>query len=94
MKACDVWLYRGDWQEWAPQEIEMAVPRSLQKVERKRTAIFRHESQKDRALFPGHNAREFWQRAEFRKAETARIYDRLGLAQYQALEGFVKWKDR
>lgn len=93
MKECDVWLYRGAWQEWAPHEIEMAVPLSPQEVERKRTAIFRHESQKDKALFPGPDAREFWQRAESRNAETARIYDRLGLAQYQAVEGFVKWKD-
>lgn len=92
MKDCDVWLYRGAWQEWPPHEIEMAVPLSPQEVDRKRTAIFRHESQKDRALFPGPDAREFWQRAEARNAETARIYDRLGLAQYQALEGFVKWK--
>lgn len=92
MKECVVWLYRGAWQEWAPHEIEMAVPLSPQEVERKRTAIFRHESQKDRALFPGPDTREFWQRAENRNAETARIYDSLGLAQYQALEGFVRWK--
>ena len=70
MKECDVWLYRGAWQEWAPHEIEMAVPLSPQEVERKRVAIFRHESQKDRALFPGPDAREFWQRAEARNAQT------------------------
>ena len=93
MKECDVWLYRGAWQEWAPHEIEMAVPLSPQEVERKRVAIFRHESQKDRALFPGPDAREFWQRAEARNAQTARLYDQLGLAQYQALEGFVRWKE-
>ena len=93
MQDCDVWLYRGAWQEWAPYEIEMAVPLSPQEVERKRVAIFRHESQKDRALFPGPDAREFWQRAEARNAQTARIYDQLGLAQYQALEGFVRWKE-
>ena len=87
-----VWLYRGAWQEWAPHEIEMAVPLSPQEVDRKRDAIFKHESQKDRALFPGSDAREFWQRAEARNAQTARIYDRLGLAQYQAIEGFVRWK--
>lgn len=93
MKECEVWLYRGAWQEWPPHEIEMAVPLSPQEVERKRTAIFKHESQKDRALFPGPDAREFWQRAETRNAQTARIYDALGLAQYQALEGFVRWKE-
>ncbi|MCA9135349.1 MAG: glucosamine-6-phosphate deaminase [Planctomycetales bacterium] len=87
-----VWLYRGAWQEWAPHEIEMAVPLSPQEVDRKRDAIFKHESQKDRALFPGSDAREFWQRAEARNAQTAQIYDQLGLAQYQAIEGFVRWK--
>ncbi len=88
---CDVWLYRGAWHEWAPYEIEMAVPLSPQEVMRKRQAIFRHESQKDRALFPGSDLREFWQRAEDRNAETARTYDRLGLAEYEAIEGFVRW---
>ena len=32
---CAVWLYRGAWQEWAPHEIEMAVPLSPQEVSRK-----------------------------------------------------------
>ncbi|NND98486.1 MAG: glucosamine-6-phosphate deaminase [Pirellulaceae bacterium] len=90
-KDCLVWLYRGAWQEWAPEQIEMAVPLSPKEVERKRTAIFKHESQKDRALFPGTDVREFWQRAEARNAETARRYDALGLAEYEAIEGFVKW---
>ena len=65
---CDVWLYRGAWQEWSPEQIEMAVPLSPQEVEQKRAAIFKHESQKDRALFPGPDVREFWQRAQQRNA--------------------------
>ena len=89
----ELWMYRGAWQEWPPHEIEMAVPLSPQEVDRKRDAIFKHESQKDRALFPGSDAREFWQRAEARNAQTATIYDALGLAQYQAIEGFVRYKD-
>jgi glucosamine-6-phosphate deaminase len=89
---CVVWLYRGAWQEWDPDQIEMAVPLSPQEVSRKRAAIFKHESQKDRALFPGPDMREFWQRAEARNAETARIYDALGLAEYEAIEGFVRWQ--
>ncbi|MBL6723531.1 MAG: glucosamine-6-phosphate deaminase [Rubripirellula sp.] len=88
---CAVWLYRGAWQEWAPHEIEMAVPLSPQEVARKRAAIFKHESQKDRALFPGSDVREFWQRAEARNSETAKRYDALGLAEYAAIEGFVQW---
>ncbi len=90
-RDCVIWLYRGAWQEWAPDQIEMAVPLSPQEVERKRAAIFKHESQKDRALFPGTDMREFWQRAESRNAETARRYDALGLAEYEAIEGFVRW---
>ena len=89
---CDVWLYRGAWHEWGPHEIEMAVPLSPNEVMRKRTAIFKHESQKDRALFPGQDLREFWQRAEDRNAATAALYDKLGLAEYEAIEGFVRWK--
>jgi glucosamine-6-phosphate deaminase len=90
-RDCEVWLYRGAWQEWAPHQIEIAVPLSPSELDRKRTAIFKHESQKDRALFPGPDMREFWQRAEQRNRETARVYDRLGLAEYEAIEGFVRW---
>lgn len=91
MRACTVWLYRGAWQEWEPHEIEMAVPLSPDEVRRKRSAIFKHESQKDSALFPGPNdPREFWQRAEDRNRNTAQLFDRLGLAEYEAIEGFVR----
>gem|GEM_PF-30707 len=92
MKQCCVWLYRGAWQEWGPEEIQMAVPLAPDEVARKRMAIFKHESQKDRALFPGPNdPREFWQRAEDRNKATARLFDALGLAEYEAMEGFVMW---
>jgi glucosamine-6-phosphate deaminase len=87
---CEVWLYRGAWQDWEPDEIDMAVPLSPDEVERKRLAIFKHESQKDRSLFPGPtDAREFWQRAEDCTRGMARIYDKLGLPEYEAIEGFA-----
>ena len=89
----ELWLYRGAWQEWAPDEIEMAVPLSPQELARKRNAIFKHESQKDKALFPGSDEREFWQRAEDRNRNTAKLYDRLGLAEYEAIEAFVRGHD-
>ena len=89
--SCELWLYRGAWQEWSPSQIEMAVPLSPMEVERKRIAIFKHESKKDRALFPGPDMREFWQRAEERNSATAKRYDALGLAEYAAMEGFVRW---
>jgi glucosamine-6-phosphate deaminase len=91
-RNCQVWLYRGAWQEWGPHQIEMAVPLSPQELLRKRAAIFKHESQKDKALFPGPDPREFWQRAEQRNRATAELYDKLGLAEYEAIEGFVRWK--
>ena len=87
-----VWLYRGAWQEWDVWEIEMAVPIGPKDLMRKRRAIFKHQSQKDRALFPGHDSREFWQRAEDRNQATAETYDQLGLAEYEAIEAFVRWK--
>jgi len=88
---CEIWLYRGAWQEWEPEKIEMAVPLAPDELARKREAVFRHQSQKDRALFPGTDEREFWQRAEDRNRATAQIYDRLGLAEYEAMEAFVHW---
>lgn len=93
VRRCGMWLYRGAWQEWNVHEIDMAVPLSPGEVMRKRMAIFKHESQKDRALFPGpSDTREFWQRAEDRNRHTAERYDKLGLAEYEAIEGFVRWR--
>jgi glucosamine-6-phosphate deaminase len=90
----EVWLYRGAWEEWEPHEIERVVPLSPEDVERKKQAIFRHQSQKDRAMFPGSmDSREFWQRADERNRHTARVYDKLGLPEFYALEGFVQWRD-
>ncbi|WP_257666802.1 glucosamine-6-phosphate deaminase [Parapedobacter tibetensis] len=89
---CWVWLYRGAWHEFEIHEIEMAVPLSPQEVLRKRHAIFKHQSQKDVPVFPGDDAREFWVRAEERTRETARLYDGLGMAEYEAIEAFVRWK--
>ncbi len=90
-KDCYIWLYRGAWQEWGLSEVEMAIPLSPDEVTRKRKAIFKHQSQKDSALFPGSDAREFWQRAEDRNHATAVLYDKLGMAEYQAFEAFVRW---
>ena len=89
----EVWLFRGAWEEWEPHEIERVVPLSPSDLERKKLAIFRHQSQKDRAMFPGAtDQREFWQRAEDRNRNTASLYDGLGLPEFFALEGFVQWR--
>ena len=92
IKDCFVWLYRGAWQEWDINQIEMAVPLSPQELAKKRKAIFKHQSQKDRPLFPGPDPREFWQRSEERNRNTARLYDKLGFAEYEAIEAFVQHK--
>ncbi len=89
-KSCYVWLYRGAWQEWPIEAIDMAVPLSPAEVFSKRKAIFKHQSQKDAPVFPGPDNREFWQRAEERNAHTAELYDRLGLPEYQAIEAFQR----
>lgn len=88
---CYVWLYRGAWQEWEIADIDMAVPISPDELLRKRKSIFKHQSQKDKALFPGIDEREFWQRAEERNRTTAKLYDQLGMAEYEAIEAFVRY---
>ena len=85
-----VWLYRGAWMEWELGRVDMAVPLSPDEVIMKRHAIFRHISQKDIVPFPGEDSREFWQRAEERTQNTAKLYDKLGMAEYQAIEVFLK----
>lgn len=90
LNDCYIWLYRGAWQEWEVHEIEMAVPLSPGELTRKRNAIFKHESQKDRPLYPGNDSREFWKRVDQRNRSTAKSYDMLGLAEYEAIEGFVQ----
>ncbi len=87
----EVWLYRGAWHEYEPHEIERVVPLSPELVDRKKQAIFRHESQKDAPLFPGADKREFWVRAEERTKRTAALYNQLGLPEYYALEAFVRY---
>ncbi len=90
MKECHVWLYRGAWMEWELGKVDMAVPLSPDELIKKRHAIYRHVSQKDIVPFPGDDSREFWQRAEDRTQNTARLYNELGMAEYQAIEVFVK----
>ncbi len=85
------WMYRGAWQEWNIEDIEMAVPISPEELMKKRKAIFKHQSQKDSPVFPGKDQREFWQRSEARNRETARLYDELGLTEYEAIEAFKRY---
>ncbi len=88
---CYFWLYRGAWQEFPVDEIDMAIPLSPSDLLKKRKAIFMHQSQKDTPVFPGNDKREFWQRAEERNRATAKIYDQLGMTEYEAIEAFVRY---
>lgn len=92
IKDCWLWLYKGAWQEWNIEEIEMAIPMSPDQVLKKRFGIFIHQSQKDMVPFQGSDSREFWQRAEERNAATAGLYADLGLTHYAAMEAFVRWQ--
>ena len=91
MNDCWLWLYRGAWHEWGIHEIDMAVPLSPEEVMLKRHAILYHQSQKDRVMFQGNDSREFWVRAEDRNKHTAKLYDDLGLAEYEAIEAFKRF---
>lgn len=91
MSNCRVWLYRGAWQEWDIADVDMVVPLSPSELMKKRRAIFKHQSQKDRPLFPGPDSREFWQRAEARNRSTAELYNQLGMAEYEAMEVFKRY---
>jgi len=85
----EVWLYRGAWQEWPITEATWLVPMSQEELRLKIQAIFKHQSQKDSAPFPGQDEREFWQRVEQRNKDTAAALNQLGLAEYFAMEAYV-----
>ena len=91
IKETYVWLYRGAIHEWGVSEIDMSVPLSPEEVLKKRKAIFMHQTQKDRVMFPAGEEKEFWQRAEDRNKTTAKIYHKLGLAEYEAMEAFIRF---
>ncbi len=85
----EVWLYRGAWEEWSITQADVLVPLSQEELRRKILAIFKHQSQKDVAAFPGgYDDREFWQRVQARNLDTAAEADRLGLPEYYAMEAY------
>ena len=92
LKDCRVWMYRGAWAEWEIENIEMCVPISPEELRAKRNSILKHQSQMESAPFLGNDERLFWQRSEDRNRGTAELYDKLGLACYEAMEAFVEYK--
>ena len=91
LKDCRIWMYRGAWAEWEIENIEMAVPISPEELRAKRNSILKHQSQMESAPFLGNDERLFWQRSEDRNRGTAALYDKLGLASYEAMEAFVEY---
>jgi glucosamine-6-phosphate deaminase len=89
----EVWYYRGAWQEWSVSDADILVPLSEEELRTKILAIYKHQSQKDKAPFPGQDEREFWQRVEERNTGTAHIVDQLGLPEYFAMEAYVVRKN-
>jgi glucosamine-6-phosphate deaminase len=88
-EAPEIWYYRGAWQEWPIAEADLLAPMSEEELRLKISAIYKHQSQKDRAPFPGVDEREFWQRVEERNKGTADLVDQLGLPAYFAMEALV-----
>lgn len=91
-KDCNTWWYRGAWMEWEIEKVDMAVPISPAELAIKRKSIYKHGSQNNGPAFPGDDPREFWQRAEDRNRNTADIYNKLGMAEYEAMEVFAKYE--
>jgi glucosamine-6-phosphate deaminase len=76
---CRVWLYRGKESEMNSHEIEMAVPMSPEQLDLKREAIRKFQSiSQDELDFSSRNQ------------TTAKRYDQLGMAEYEAIESFQR----
>lgn len=88
---CRIWLYRGLGQEWDVHELEMAVPLSPEELENKIQGIYQHQTQRSQTpSFGGRGSREAWHLADQLNRNTAEQYDQLGLAEYEAIEGFAR----
>jgi len=89
---CWFWLYPEGWREWDLDEIEMAVPISPDELDRKSEAIYQHQSQKSPTPSGALGNSEFWQRAEAVNRALAKRYDQCGLAEYEGIEVFRRWR--
>jgi glucosamine-6-phosphate deaminase len=78
---CSIWLYRGKEKALEPHEIDMAIPLSPMQLERKARALSRYGSLSSLELGSPESNRQ-----------NARNYDALGLAEYEAIECFQKWR--
>ncbi|MEZ5275185.1 MAG: glucosamine-6-phosphate deaminase [Opitutaceae bacterium] len=92
LNDCWFWVYPEGWREWDLDEIDMAVPVSPDELDRKSEAIYQHQSQKSPTPSGARGSGEFWQRAEAVNRALAERYDRCGLAEYEGIEVFRRWK--
>jgi glucosamine-6-phosphate deaminase len=88
---CEAWLYRGAWAPWPIHEVDMAVPLSPAEVACKQRAIFQHESSKHQGPLFGGDPGEPDQRPEDGARATGRLFDALGMPDYEAIETFHRW---
>lgn len=91
-KDTHIWLYRGIGEEWAVDQIDMAVPLSPGELQHKIIAAYQHRSQHSQSPYALAEKSESWQRTEQLNRQTADTYDALGMAEYEAIECFVRWK--
>lgn len=83
-KGCRLWVYPQSDRAWPVHEIDMAVPLSPTEMKNKLEAVYQHQSQ--RSQTPSSN--EAWQETGTLDRATATTFDRLGLAEYEAMETF------
>jgi glucosamine-6-phosphate deaminase len=81
---CRLWIYSDTDRSWPVHEMDMAVPLSPAEVRNKLEAVYQHQSQ--RSQTPSSN--EAWQETGTLDRATAAAVDRLGLAEYEAIETF------
>ncbi|HEU5081056.1 MAG TPA: glucosamine-6-phosphate deaminase [Opitutaceae bacterium] len=90
-KECRLWLYRTPEKAWPAAEVDMAVPLSPRELADKMRAAFHHKSQRSQSPTSSDQA-EGWQVAAKTNRDLAVAYDALGLAEYEALEAFERWR--
>lgn len=88
---CLVWFYRGADSPWNAAEVDMAVPLSPGELTRKIQAIYQHKSQRSQTA-AAQGLHEHWQLADRENRALAASYDALGLANYEAIEAFARWR--
>src|ERR1700724_2707568 len=90
---CQIWFYASNERPWPPHEIDMAVPLSPAELAIKLDCLYHHRSQRSQTPFTETQAGEAWQQAEQINRETPPHYDRLGIAEYEAIESFRMHKE-